>query len=31
MVLRVWGRAIGPNTQIDGEPVIVEKKIKVEK
>jgi hypothetical protein len=31
MLLRVWGRSIGQNTPLDGEPVIVEKKIKVEK
>jgi hypothetical protein len=31
MLLRVWGRSIGSNTPLDGEPVIVEKKIKVEK
>jgi hypothetical protein len=31
MLLRVWGRSIGQNTPMDGEPVIVEKKIKVEK
>lgn len=31
MLLRVWGRSIGANTAADGEPVIVEKKIKVEK
>jgi hypothetical protein len=31
MLLRVWGRSIGANTPMDGEPVIVEKKVKVEK
>jgi len=31
MVLRVWGRAIASDTPPDGAPVVVEKKIKVEK
>jgi hypothetical protein len=31
MLLRVWGRSIGANTPMDGEPVILEKKITVEK
>jgi len=31
MLLRVWGRAIAADTPPDGQPVVVEKKIKVEK
>jgi len=31
MLLRVWGRAIASDTPPDGAPVVVEKKIKVEK
>lgn len=31
MLLRVWGRAIGSDTPPDGAPVVVEKKIKIEK
>src|SRR5262245_17321175 len=31
MLLRVWGRAIAADTPPDGAPVVVEKKIKVEK
>jgi hypothetical protein len=31
MLLRVWGRAIGADTPPDGQPVVVEKKITVEK
>lgn len=31
MLVRVWGRAIASDTPPDGAPVVVEKKIKVEK
>jgi hypothetical protein len=31
MLLRVWGRSIGGNTPADGEPIVLEKKIMVEK
>ena len=31
MLLRVWGRAVASDTPPDGAPVVVEKKIKVEK
>ena len=31
ILLRVWGRAIASDTPPDGTPVVVEKKIKIEK